>query len=167
MPTRIKLLHHAKSCSATNQVVRGIIIVLMSPLLRRTGYGLSWREGIILWWSGLRGAVGLALSLYLLLDDLILDLRYRTVSFLFMGLMAVRAPRISPSIEATTDGCLLACGGIWFVCTCMCCLPSCQRDVFTCERLTCGREPAGQDKTDRPTDTATPHGAKCGRRASR
>ncbi len=77
-------------CNGPAQVVRGIIIVLMSPLLRRTGYGLSWREGVVLWWSGLRGAVGLALSLYLLLDDLILDLRYRTVAFLFMGLMAVR-----------------------------------------------------------------------------
>ena len=78
----------------TTQVVRAAIIVVMAPLLRRTGYGLNWREGVVLWWSGLRGAVGLALSLYLLLDDLIPDLRYRTVCFLFMGMMAVRGPRL-------------------------------------------------------------------------
>ena len=78
------------------QVVRAAIILVMAPLLRRTGYGLNWREGVVLWWSGLRGAVGLALSLYLLLDDLIPDIRYRTVSFLFMGLMAVRARVTTP-----------------------------------------------------------------------
>ena len=34
-----------------------------SPLLTRQGYGLTWREGIVLVWGGLRGAVGLALAL--------------------------------------------------------------------------------------------------------
>jgi len=84
------------------QVVRAAIIGVMAPLLRRTGYGLSWREGVVLWWSGLRGAVGLALSLYLLLDDLILDLRYRTVSFLFMGMMAV-CSELAPVSRALTS----------------------------------------------------------------
>ena len=89
-----QVLRHVQQAQPSDgpaQVIRALIILVMSPLLRRTGYGLNWREGVVLWWSGLRGAVGLALSLYLLLDDLILDLRYRTVSFLFMGLMAVRA----------------------------------------------------------------------------
>lgn len=71
-------------------MVRAIIILVSLPLLRRTGYGVSWQEALVLLWSGLRGAVGLALSLYLLLDDLITDLRYRTLCFFFMGMTAVR-----------------------------------------------------------------------------
>lgn len=38
-------------------------------------------------WAGLRGAVGLSLSLFVLLDNQIEDLRYRTLSFFFMGMM--------------------------------------------------------------------------------
>ncbi|KAK6191720.1 hypothetical protein SNE40_003331 [Patella caerulea] len=45
------------------QVIRGIMIALFSPILRRIGYGLTWQEGIIMTWGGLRGAVGLALGL--------------------------------------------------------------------------------------------------------
>ncbi|KAF3566693.1 hypothetical protein DY000_02013836 [Brassica cretica] len=36
---------------------------VLYPLLCRVGYGLDWKEGIILVWSGLRGAVALSLSL--------------------------------------------------------------------------------------------------------
>ena len=52
------------------QAVRAVIILLALPVLRCTGYGLTWREAAMVQWSGLRGAVILALSLYLLLDDL-------------------------------------------------------------------------------------------------
>lgn len=38
-------------------------------------------------WAGLRGAVGLSLGLFLLLDNSIEDLRYRTLSFFFIGMM--------------------------------------------------------------------------------
>ena len=38
-------------------------------------------------WAGLRGAVGLSLSLYVLLDNSIEDLRYRTLTFFFVGMM--------------------------------------------------------------------------------
>ena len=78
------------------QAVRGIIILVSMPLLRRSGYGLTWQEALVLFWSGLRGAVGLALSLYLLRDDLITDIRYRTLCFFFMGMIAVRASGGSP-----------------------------------------------------------------------
>ncbi|KFK43712.1 hypothetical protein AALP_AA1G163100 [Arabis alpina] len=36
---------------------------VLYPLLRRFGYGLNWKESIILTWSGLRGAVSLSLAL--------------------------------------------------------------------------------------------------------
>lgn len=70
--------------------MRAIIILVSMPLLRRSGYGLTWQEAVVLLWSGLRGAVGLALSMFLLLDNLILDIRYRTLCFFFMGMIAVR-----------------------------------------------------------------------------
>ena len=38
-------------------------ICALSPLLKRTGYGLTWQEGAVLVYGGLRGAVGLALAL--------------------------------------------------------------------------------------------------------
>lgn len=39
------------------------MIAIFSPILRHTGYGLSWQEGMVMTWGGLRGAVGLALAL--------------------------------------------------------------------------------------------------------
>lgn len=42
---------------------RGLVIAIFSPILRHTGYGLSWQEGMVMTWGGLRGAVGLALAL--------------------------------------------------------------------------------------------------------
>ncbi|XP_068469556.1 sodium/hydrogen exchanger 8 isoform X3 [Phaseolus vulgaris] len=45
------------------QVSRCIVVGVLFPFLRYLGYGLDWKEAIILIWSGLRGAVALALSL--------------------------------------------------------------------------------------------------------
>ena len=50
-------------------LVRVFTFVIFSPLLVRAAYGLSFQDMVILSWSGLRGAVGLALSLFVLLDD--------------------------------------------------------------------------------------------------
>ncbi|KAL5006670.1 hypothetical protein ScPMuIL_015476 [Solemya velum] len=44
-------------------VIRGLVIGIFSPVLRHTGYGMTWRDGIVMTWGGLRGAVGLALAL--------------------------------------------------------------------------------------------------------
>lgn len=85
------------------QVVRLAAVVLMWPLLTRFGYGLKWREGVVLVWAGLRGAVGLSLSLFVLLDNSIEDLRYRTLSFFFMGMMA----GVTLVVQGSTTGLLL------------------------------------------------------------
>ncbi|KAK7359534.1 hypothetical protein VNO77_01495 [Canavalia gladiata] len=45
------------------QVSRCIVVGALFPFLRYFGYGLDWKEAIILIWSGLRGAVALSLSL--------------------------------------------------------------------------------------------------------
>ncbi|ESO97538.1 hypothetical protein LOTGIDRAFT_152631 [Lottia gigantea] len=55
-------------------VIRGTVVLLLSPILRRLGYGMTWQEGLVLTWGGLRGAVGLALGL-LVMEDEGLDLQ--------------------------------------------------------------------------------------------
>ncbi len=44
-------------------VARAIVIFLLFPFMRKTGYGLTVKDSYILWWGALRGAVGLALAL--------------------------------------------------------------------------------------------------------
>ncbi|XP_050375033.1 sodium/hydrogen exchanger 7 isoform X5 [Argentina anserina] len=44
-------------------ISRLIVVGVSFPLLQYFGYGLDWKEAIILIWSGLRGAVALSLSL--------------------------------------------------------------------------------------------------------
>ncbi|KAK9065117.1 hypothetical protein SSX86_016500 [Deinandra increscens subsp. villosa] len=45
------------------QLSRAIVVGSLYPLLSYFGYGLDWKEAIVLVWSGLRGAVALSLSL--------------------------------------------------------------------------------------------------------
>lgn len=44
-------------------VVRMLMVAMLYPLMKKTGYGLSMRESFILSWGGLRGALGLTLAL--------------------------------------------------------------------------------------------------------
>ena len=44
-------------------VSRGVTMTLFFPILKRLGTGCDWREAVVMWWGGLRGAVGLALAL--------------------------------------------------------------------------------------------------------
>lgn len=44
-------------------LIRTFVTLLFAPLLRRGDYGMSWRDLVVLSWAGLRGAVGLTLSL--------------------------------------------------------------------------------------------------------
>jgi hypothetical protein len=43
--------------------IRGFMVILFFPILSRMGYELDWRDGFMLTWGGLRGALGLALAL--------------------------------------------------------------------------------------------------------
>ncbi|KAH9620119.1 hypothetical protein KSS87_023887 [Heliosperma pusillum] len=45
------------------QISRAMVVGALFPFLQYFGYGLDWKEAIILVWSGLRGAVGLSLAL--------------------------------------------------------------------------------------------------------
>lgn len=44
-------------------LIRTMIVFGFFPVMKRLGYGLTQREGVILSWGGLRGAVGLTLAL--------------------------------------------------------------------------------------------------------
>lgn len=44
-------------------LIRYIMILVLMPILRHSGYGLSWREFVILGWGGLRGALGMSMAL--------------------------------------------------------------------------------------------------------
>ena len=77
-------------CRATMKGYKGFSITLASHACR----------------SGLRGAVGLSLSLFVLLDEKISDSRYRTLSFFFMGIVAF----LTTLIQGTSMGPLLQVG---------------------------------------------------------
>ncbi|KAJ7344298.1 hypothetical protein JRQ81_000248 [Phrynocephalus forsythii] len=44
-------------------LVRALVVLLLSPLLSRFGYGFNWRWGAVTVWSGIRGSVTLTMAL--------------------------------------------------------------------------------------------------------
>jgi len=44
-------------------IIRAIIIAGFLPLMQKFGYGLSKKDAVVVWYGGLRGAIGLALAL--------------------------------------------------------------------------------------------------------
>lgn len=44
-------------------VVRAIVITVFFPIMKNAGYGLTKKEGVVVWYGALRGAIGLALAL--------------------------------------------------------------------------------------------------------
>lgn len=46
-------------------IIRYITIMMLYPIMKRSGYGLNKKESIILTWGGLRGALGMTLALML------------------------------------------------------------------------------------------------------
>ncbi|CAE7677498.1 NHX7, partial [Symbiodinium microadriaticum] len=68
---------------------RAIMIALFSPALRRLGYGLSLKEGIILVVGGLRGAVALVMGL-IVLDNKFIDIETKQmIAFHISGIVVL------------------------------------------------------------------------------
>ena len=44
-------------------VVRLVIVMISIPVLNRLGPQLTWKDGLVAWWGGLRGALGLSLAI--------------------------------------------------------------------------------------------------------
>ena len=68
-------------------IARAIMVMTFYPLLTRFGYGLSRKELIVLIYGGLRGALGMCLSLFVGVDDT-LNLRFRELTVFYMCGMA-------------------------------------------------------------------------------
>ena len=44
-------------------LIRGFVIFILFPLMKKIGYGVTVKDSIVLWWGGLRGVIGLAMAL--------------------------------------------------------------------------------------------------------
>lgn len=75
----------------------------MLPVLSHLGYGMNWKEAIVLAWGGLRGAVGLALALFVSLDNQIADARFTTLTFFYIAAIVL----LTLLIQGTTTPLLL------------------------------------------------------------
>lgn len=83
-------------------IARGIMIAVLFPFMRKTGYGLSVKNSYILWWGALRGAIALALALIVSAEESIpRDIRDQFL-FLTAGLVI-----LTLLINATTIKILL------------------------------------------------------------
>lgn len=83
-------------------VIRILGIIFCLPLLQRFGYGLTFKEGIILAYSGLRGGVGLMLGLVI---ELSLDLPNQVRQTMLFHMAGIAALTIL--INGTTCGMLI------------------------------------------------------------
>ena len=44
-------------------LIRGMVIFVLFPIMKKIGYGITRKDSIVLWWGGLRGVIGLAMAL--------------------------------------------------------------------------------------------------------
>lgn len=78
-------------------VVRAIMIAILYPFMRKTGYGLNFKDSVVAWYGALRGAVGLALALIVEgVDSIPLEIRNQFL-FLTAGIVI-----LTLTINATT-----------------------------------------------------------------
>lgn len=107
LQTEVKFSHWIRPADAGYAVVlylwllvaRGTAIALFYPLLStgRIGYRLTWQSAIFMTWAGLRGAVGVAMSLFILLDPLIESEEFKAHCVFYMALMAASTVLINGS----------------------------------------------------------------------
>ncbi|ACF14274.1 cyclic nucleotide-binding protein [Chloroherpeton thalassium ATCC 35110] len=83
-------------------VARAIVIGALYPMMRHSGYGLPKNEAIVLWWGGLRGAVGLALGLLVSQNALIPEEIRGQILFHTAGIVV-----LTLLINGTTTGTLI------------------------------------------------------------
>lgn len=69
-------------------ISRVIMVLTFYPFIKKSGYGLSTKELIVLIYGGLRGALGMCLSLFVAVDEG-LNLRFRQLTVFYMCGMAV------------------------------------------------------------------------------
>lgn len=84
------------------QIIRTLSIGILYKCLKNDGYGLNFREFIILSWSGLRGAVGLILGLIIVNDEI--NVFSDKIMFYITGIVF-----LSMIINATTTKYIVEC----------------------------------------------------------
>lgn len=80
-------------------LIRMGMIAIFYPVMKRSGYGLSKREAVILGWGGLRGALGLTLALMVSYTLPIPEPVRRQILFLTAGIVT-----LTLTVNATTIG---------------------------------------------------------------
>lgn len=70
------------------QVARAILILVCWLPFNYTGYPLTWRSALVIMWGGLRGAVGMIMSLFIFLDTKIYDASFKSYCIFYMGTIA-------------------------------------------------------------------------------
>ena len=83
-------------------VVRALVILIFYPLMKNHGYGMSWKEGTVIMWGGLRGAVGLCLALLVTQNDAIPQAVRGQILFLCAGIVV-----LTLVVNGTTIGSLI------------------------------------------------------------
>lgn len=78
-------------------IIRYITIMMLYPIMKRSGYGLNKKESIILTWGGLRGALGMTLALMVSYTPAIPDGIRSQVLFFTAGIVT-----LTLCINATT-----------------------------------------------------------------
>jgi len=93
---------------AFSNVARLAMLIVLAPVLRRTGHGFGPRRALIFAWGGLRGAVPLVLSLLVELDDSIPDAVSTKIlgytAFMTALTLMINAPLTEPLLKFLTDG---------------------------------------------------------------
>jgi len=70
-------------------LVRLVVVVISFPILFKSGYGFSLREAVILWWGGLRGAVGLTLAISIRQNPIVPHRAGLLTSFFMAGIVLI------------------------------------------------------------------------------
>ena len=69
--------------------IRVVSVIILSPILRMGRYRMTFEDMVVLSYAGLRGAVGLTLSLIVYNSEEIADNQFKTLVFFFVGCVAV------------------------------------------------------------------------------
>eukprot|EP00037_Helgoeca_nana_P026903 m.305584 g.305584 ORF g.305584 m.305584 type:complete len:775 (-) comp27346_c0_seq2:115-2439(-) len=93
---------------AMSQGIRLAMLIILAPILRRTGHGFGPRRALIFAWGGLRGAVPLVLALLVELDHSIPEKVSAKIlgytAFMTALTLLVNAPLFEPFLRLLTDG---------------------------------------------------------------
>lgn len=96
-------------------LIRFVMIMMLYPLMKHLGYGLTKRESVILTWGGLRGALGMTLALMVSYTPEIPEEIRKQVLFFTAGIVT-----LTLSVNATTMRWLLKRLGLIHVSTARC-----------------------------------------------